>query len=234
VLPLRDNVHVDRIPYATIILIYLNIIVFCLELTLFENHLGEIAMRWALVPASMFHAGFQRLYGPPNYLSLVTHQFFHGGVLHIVANLWILWLFGRSVEDRMGPWRFAAFYLLCGVAAGVAHMAVYPHSKAPCLGASGAIYGLLGAYYLMFPFAKVRTFILLGAFPIFFWIPAFVMFGLRVFVDLVSGGMDLVDPETLGGTAWWAHFGGFGFGLLSHRLFLLGRDWRGPCDYDET
>src|SRR5262249_11075413 len=143
-----------------------------------------------------------------SYWTLLTHQFLHGGWLHILSNMWALWIFGDNVEDAMGHWGFAGFYLLCGVVAGVTQLLSQPHSTVPSLGASGAIAGVLGAYLLLYPRARVIVLIPIFIIPFFFEVPALVYLGLRFFSQLFNGTLALAAPNEAGGIAFWAHVGG--------------------------
>jgi membrane associated rhomboid family serine protease len=145
-------------------------------------------------------------------------MFMHGGFLHIIGNMLFLWIFGNNVEDAMGPLKFLAFYLLSGVAALALQVAFNPDSTVPTIGASGAIAGVLGGYILLYPRARVLTLIFLIFFVTFIEIPAIVMLGLWFLQQLYFGVADLSDP-TGGGVAYFAHIGGFAFGLIFIRVF---------------
>ena len=134
--------------------------------------------------------------------------------------MWTLWIFGDNVEDKLGPVRFTIFYLLCGTAAGLTHLYVNPDSTVPSVGASGAIAGVLGAYFLFFPTARLLVMFPIFFFPFFFEIPAVFYLALWFFTQLFSGTMALAGPQQVGGIAWWAHIGGFVVGMLSCWLFV--------------
>ncbi|MEY2544213.1 MAG: hypothetical protein QOE81_1674, partial [Verrucomicrobiota bacterium] len=158
-----------------------------------------------------------------NYWPLLTHQFLHGGWFHIIANMWTLWIFGDNVEDRMGPGRFAIFYLLCGTIAGTTHLLTNPDSTVPSVGASGAIAGVLGAYLLFFPTARLIVLFPIFFFPLFFEVPAVFYLAIWFFGQLFSGTAALAGPQQVGGIAWWAHIGGFIGGMLLCGLFAQRR-----------
>jgi membrane associated rhomboid family serine protease len=138
----------------------------------------------------------------------------HGGWMHFIGNMWMLYIFGDNVEDRMGPGRFLAFYLLCGLAADAAHWGADPNSVTPTIGASGAISGVLGAYFLLFPTARVITLLPLFFLPFIVEIPAIVYLGIWFVGQIFSGTVSLVSPQYAEGVAWWAHIGGFVAGML--------------------
>lgn len=159
------------------------------------------------------------------WLTLLTSLFLHGGFLHLAGNMWFLWIFGGNVEDRIGRTRFLIFYLLCGIAAGYTHIATNPESRIPTIGASGAIGGVLGAYILLFPQARVLTFI-----PIFILlflreIPAWIFLGIWFLLEFAGAQSSLFfqQDRQVGGIAHWAHVGGFLAGFLLIRLFTIGK-----------
>ena len=147
-------------------------------------------------------------------------MFLHGGWMHIIGNMWTLWIFGDNVEDRMGPLRFVCFYLLCGLAAGLVHWFTNPDSTLPTVGASGAIAGVLGAYFFLFPYARVIVLIPVLFLPFFFELPALVYLGFWALSQVLSGTLSLVGPREVGGVAWWAHVGGFMAGIVLHFFFV--------------
>jgi membrane associated rhomboid family serine protease len=147
----------------------------------------------------------------------------HGGWLHLIGNMWVLYLFGDNVEDRMGPARYLAFYLLCGLAASLTHYAINPGSTVPTIGASGAISGVLGAYLLLFPTARVITLVPVFIIPFFFEIPAVVYLGFWFVMQLFSGTLSLAGTESSEGVAWWAHVGGFVTGMALLPVFKKSR-----------
>jgi membrane associated rhomboid family serine protease len=151
--------------------------------------------------------------GGDEWLTVLTHMFLHGGVLHVLGNMWFLWIFGGNVEWRLGPWRFALFYLLTGVAAAAAQVAVGPHALVPMIGASGAISGVLGAYFILFPTAFVWSLVpwVVPVLPI----PAVVFLILWFVLQAYNGlGALLSGADADGGVAWWAHAGGFAAGVV--------------------
>jgi len=184
--------------------------------------LERFILHYGLVPARLDWGNPATLY------PILTHMFVHSGWLHILSNMWILFIFGDNVEDRLGAGRYFFFYLLGGIAAALMQVFIDPTSRIPAIGASGAIAAVLGAYFLFYPRAKVTTLILLIIIPWFVDIPAFVFIGIWFVLQLFSGLAVLSTPSSLnaGGVAWWAHIGGFLFGLLLARPFLIGRQIR--------
>jgi membrane associated rhomboid family serine protease len=224
-IPFRDDVPAKRYPIVTVLLILANVAVFAYELSLPEAELERLIHQFGIVPSAV-----RSLEGPASLLmlslpgSLLTATFLHGGIPHLVGNMWFLWIFGDNVEDRMGPLRFLVFYLTCGVAAGIAHIAVHPESSMPSIGASGAVAGVLGAYMVSFPFARVLTLV-----PLFLiWpiveLPAFLVLGFWFLIQFFNGTAAIAaTSETMGGIAWWAHIGGFLAGVLLIGLFARRR-----------
>src|SRR5882762_9894340 len=220
--PLRDSVPTRSVPVVTRALILINAIVFFFELALPEEALQHFFYLFGVVPARLVHPDWASASGFPGgaYLTLLTHQFLHGGWLHIISNMWALWIFGDNVEDAMGHTRFAVFYLLCGILAGLTHVLVQPDMTMPSLGASGAIAGVLGAYLLLYPTAWIVVLLPIFFFPFFFEVPAVLYLGIWFISQLFNGTLSLASPGQLGGIAFWAHIGGFVAGLVLCRLFV--------------
>jgi membrane associated rhomboid family serine protease len=208
-LPLQDTIRSRSLPIVNWMLIILNLTVFLLIFSL-----GSSAEVWVavlgLVPARfLFHLDLG------NVLTLFTSMFLHGGWAHLFSNMLALYIFGDNVEDRMGSRRYLLFYLTCGVIAALAHIALNPTSSIPTVGASGAISGVLAAYLIYFPAARVITLVPLFFLPWFVEIPAILYLGLWFISQLFNGVFAIVaDAQALGGVAWWAHIGGFVTGLL--------------------
>src|SRR6266478_7534472 len=178
--PIHDSVPSRSVPVMTRTLILINTLVFFFELGLPQQSVVQLFYLFGVVPARFTHPEWAASVGFPigTYWPLLTHQFLHGGWFHILANMWTLWIFGDNVEDKMGPVRFTIFYLLCGTAAGLTHLYVNPDSTVPSVGASGAIAGVLGAYFLFFPTARLLVMFPIFFFPFFFEIPAVFYFPL--------------------------------------------------------
>lgn len=203
-----DNTARRTVPFVTYILLLVNIVVFAVELARGEAFIAE----WSFVP--------QRFLDHPagDFPTLFTSMFMHGGWLHIAGNMLYLWIFADNVENNFGHLRFLAFYLACGLIATFVQMAVDVHSEIPSLGASGAIAGTLGAYVLLFPRGRVK--VLLGFFIV--PLPAFIVLGLWILLQLLSGVGSILGPEAQGGVAYMAHIGGFAAGFVL-ALFLRRR-----------
>jgi len=219
--PVQDSIPTRTVPIVTRALILINVVVFFFEVALPKDNLEQIVYQFGIVPARFTHPDWAASVGFPvgSYWSLLTHQFLHGGWFHIISNMWALWIFGDNVEDAMGRFRFAVFYLLCGVLAGLTHIFVQPDLTVPSIGASGAIAGVLGAYLLLYPTAWIVVLLPIFFFPFFFEVPAVLYLGIWFISQLFNGTLSLASPGQLGGIAFWAHKGGFVAGLLLCRLF---------------
>jgi len=205
---------------VTVLLILVNTAVFIYEVSLGSGGLTRFVSQNALVPGHVtayFSGGAPA--GPLNLLPFFTSMFLHGGWVHLIGNMWFLWIFGDNVEDRLGHVRYLVFYILCGLIGNVAHYALNPASALPALGASGAIAGVLGAYVLSYPGARILVLL-----PIFFFIqfvelPALVVLGFWFVLQFLNGAASVVASGEAGGVAWWAHIGGFLGGMLIFNLF---------------
>jgi membrane associated rhomboid family serine protease len=156
-----------------------------------------------------------------DYWPFVTCMFLHGGWAHIIGNMWSLWIFGDNVEDRMGSIRFLFFYLLTGLAAGLTHYLTNADSVVPTVGASGAIAGVLGAYFVLFPRSQIIVLVPIFFFPFFFQLPAVTYLLFWFLSQILGGAIAGLSASQVGGIAFWAHAGGFVAGVLLHRLFIL-------------
>jgi membrane associated rhomboid family serine protease len=234
VFPLRDDVSTSITPYITYGLIGANIGIFLYQLTLNQQQLQEFFYSSAVVPCQLSGNLVGRCPIPtpqqlPEWMTLITSQFLHGGFLHIAGNMLFLWIFGNNVEDRLGHIKFLIFYLTCGVLAALSQWFFSPNSTIPSLGASGAIAGVMGAYILRYPQAKVLTLVFLGFFVTTLQIPAIFFLGLWFVQQALYGIASLQVPSNIGmesgGVAYWAHAGGFVFGAILAPMFgLLKRD----------
>jgi len=222
-IPLKDTIPSRTYPIVTVTLIVLNVLIFLFELSLGES-LSEFFDVFGVVPATYFElkesgAPFLLIYYP-----FLTSMFLHGGWMHLIGNMLYLWVFGDNVEDRLGHLKFLLFYLVCGFAAAYAHVYTNPHSEIPTVGASGAISGVLGAYFILFPHSRVITLI-----PIFFFfdlieVSAFFFLAFWFILQFFNGiaSLGAASYATTGGVAWWAHIGGFITGALI-AFFLVRR-----------
>jgi len=216
VFPIRDNIPHRESPFVTWLIILINGLIFLFELSLPPRALQRLFLQYGMVPARYTDPAWALGHGlsPLDPLPFVTSMFLHGGWMHFISNMWSLWLFGDNVEDCMGHLRFLIFYLLCGLAAGFIHFMFNPTAQVPTIGASGAIAGVMGAYFVMFPTARVITLVPIFFLPYFIEIPAVFYLGIWFMMQLFSGMFSLVLPTGAGGIAWWAHVGGFLFGIL--------------------
>jgi membrane associated rhomboid family serine protease len=231
-IPISDDNPARLAPIMTWLAIGLCVIVYLWELSL-GRQMGAAIMVLGFVPASLFvpHAAPAGFVGLPPAATIFTSMFMHGGILHLAGNMLYLWIFGNNVEDAMGHVRFAIFYLACGVAAALTLALVDPASRIPMIGASGAISGVLAAYVLLFPRARVTVIVPLGIIFYPFALSAFWVVSFWFVMQLVSAYFS--NPHQPG-VAWWAHVGGFALGLLLTPFFktrafpLFGRPRRGP------
>lgn len=223
--PIRSAVPTRYPPLATWTLIGINVAVFLFQLELDSRDLDLLLSSLALIPARYFVDSDALT--PADFLPFVTMMFLHGGWVHLILNMWTLWLFGPAIEDRLGHGRYLAFYLLCGIAAALAHAVMSPASTVPALGASGAIAGVLGAYMRMFPAARVVVIVPIIFIPLFFELPGFVFAGFWFLTQVLQGAADSFTMAHGAGVAWWAHVGGFIVGfLLGPFLRRSERDYR--------
>jgi membrane associated rhomboid family serine protease len=218
VIPLKDMTPRRSVPFVTLILIAVNVAVFVHQISLPPKAAEAFIQTYALVPARISYALIGRHYTLQEaLLPLFTCMFLHAGFLHIIGNMWFLWIFGANVEDDFGPVPYLFFYLACGIVSSVTQAAFSWGSHVPSLGASGAISGVLGAYIIRFPRSRILTLVTL--FIIFFMarIPAVIFIGLWFLVQFLSG-IGSLGVASAGGVAWWAHIGGFLFGMLLARM----------------
>jgi len=219
-IPFRDNIPSRSFPIMTISIILVNALVFFYELSLgreVEPFIGQ----YGLTPAAVFAWPGSDIPLVAVALPFLTSMFLHGGWLHLIGNMWYLWIFGDNIEDRLGHSAFVVFYLLSGLGAGIAHTVLTPETVVPSVGASGAIAGVLGAYLVSYPLARVLTLV-----PIFFFIqiieiPAVIVLGFWFLMQFLYGTASLASTSatSAGGVAWWAHVGGFVIGMVLIGLF---------------
>lgn len=227
--PIRDDNPSFLTPYATYAIIGLNVVAWVLVQGLgAEPALSGSVCKLGLIPAELLHAGSTGTrppmgpetvcaLGSGGWYTVLTSMFMHGGWLHVIGNLWFLWIFGNNVEDAMGHVRFAVFYLLCGLAAAGLQVASNPESAIPMVGASGAIGGVMGAYVLLYPRVHVHLLIILGFYVTTIAVPAVFMLGYWLLLQLL-GGVSSLGAQG-GGVAFWAHVGGFAAGAALIPLF---------------
>lgn len=218
-IPIRDINPTRRFPLITVGLIGLNILVFVFELLLpSEGMLDSFAYTWGLVPSELTQLN------PVAFVTVFTSMFIHSGFMHLASNMLYLWVFGDNIEWALGPFRFTIFYFLCGIGAALGQVLVGPRSTIPMIGASGAISGVLGAYLLLYPRVEVETLVFLGYFVRMIRLPALVVLGMWILLQLSSGFLSL-GMEAMGGVAFFAHIGGFFAGIILVGLFKRRRWW---------
>ena len=222
--PISDSVQRDKRPYVVWAIIGLNSLAFLYQLTMNQIEASAFLSEYALVPRRVTDWSWARSVGstPAAIQPFLTSMFLHGGILHIVLNMWTLHIFGPALEDRLGRWRFAILYLVAGLGAGMLHVVTNWTSTVPTLGASGAIAGLIAAYALRFPFAWVNVVVPVFLVPVFFTVPATVFAGLWFLTQVLQGTTALLAPSQGGGIAWWAHIGGFAAGWAMLRVLDRG------------
>ena len=231
IFPFRDHNPSERVPYVTIALILLNVLIFLGSYAAqSERAIAEIFFHYGLVPA--------RISAGEGYVTALSSMFLHSGFMHLAGNMLFLWIYGDNLEDKLGHVPFLIFYLLCGIAAGLAQFASEPSSMIPMVGASGAIAGVMGGYLLLFPKARVDVFVFFIVFFRIFPIPAWITLGFWFAAQLFNGFNAMAGT---GGVAHWAHAGGFvaGFALMLPMWLTLGGTgfWRrthGHPDHPET
>lgn len=210
-IPIRDNNPTERFPIVTVALIVINTVVFVHQLLLNITSEEKFIAAFSLVPARLFGHAADVVGTMPVGVTIFSSMFLHGGPLHIAGNMLYLWIFGNNVEDAMGRVRFLVFYLLCGVVAAYAHAFTNTFATTPMIGASGAISGVIGAYLLLYPRARVLTLIAFGFYLRMIEIPAMFVLGFWVVLQFLNA---LVAFGAGGGVAWYAHLGGFAAGMV--------------------
>lgn len=214
--PIRDTQNSNSFPFINLLLIIANIYVFYLELT--TPSLEIFVGQYALTPRNINFSTVESLQ------PFVTSMFLHAGFLHILSNMWFLWIFGDNVEGKIGHIKYLAFYLFCGVSASFAQYLFIPNSIAPMLGASGAIAGVLGAYLKNFPRNSIDTIVPIFGFPAVIAIPASLMLIYWFFIQAFNGVASIaIETAAFGGIAYLAHAGGFATGFLTNRYFIWQR-----------
>lgn len=213
--PLKDNIPATLFPVVNIWLILLNVVCFSYEYSIGVRIEGFI-LEYGFIPSRFLLQQAADPFDATRVIPVFTSMFLHGNLLHLASNMWMLWIFGDNVEDRMGHGRYLVFYLLCGVFAASFQGLLQPFSETPMIGASGAISGVLGAYFFLFPGARILTFIPIIIFFYLVEVPAFIFIGLWFVMQFLQGALQQVTVGSLaeGGVAWWAHVGGFAGGVL--------------------
>lgn len=214
-IPLKDNVPTRTLPIITVSIIFVNIIVFLWERIALHGQAQEMFYRYyGLVPREMMVSFVSRHdILPYNVMTIFTSMFLHGGIFHVGGNMLYLWIFGNNIEDRLGHGRFIFFYLISGVFAAAVQVFYDPSSEVPMIGASGAVSGVLGAYLVIYPYARVKTLLIIVIFIKIVELPAVLLLTIWFFMQFLYVGVD--------GIAWYAHIGGFVFGLVVAKLFVV-------------
>ncbi len=226
-IPLKDENPTYTTPFIVYILIAINIVVFIHEMSL-GSGLNGFFQLYAVIPRelSASFAGIPVNQPVPEIATLITSQFLHGGLMHIAGNMLFLWTFGNNIEDDLGHFKFLFFYLVCGILAGLTHWFFGMQSMAPTVGASGAIAGVMGAYIVKYPKAKILTLLPLGIIFTTVRIPAVYFLGFWFLQQAISSIASLGMSESTSGVAYWAHAGGFIFGAILGPMLGLMRDRR--------
>ncbi len=214
-IPLKDDNPTHSFPLVTLGIVILNGLIFFHQLNLDPQQSTNFIYQWGAIPYQITHQVVLQI--PPLIpipLTLFSSMFLHGGFLHILGNMLYLWIFGNNIEDTLGHFRFFLFYLLCGLAAGLAQVFAAPQSVIPMIGASGAIAGVLGGYLLLFPTARILTLFFIIIFVKLIHLPAIIVLGFWFFIQLLNVGL-----KQEGDVAWFAHIGGFVTGLIFVKIF---------------
>ena len=213
-IPIRDRNPSGTFPYVTIGIIIINVLIFLYELSL-GSGLGEFIMKFGVVPLKVsYYSQVPDLTFINTFFPFISSMFLHGGFVHLIGNMWFLWIFGDNIEDKLGHFKFIAFYFLCGIIASSVHVFFNSQSNVPCVGGSGAIAGVLGAYMITFPHARVVTIVPLFVFIQVMELPAMVVLGFWFVIQFFNGAATITASTSGAGVAWWAHIGGFAAGVI--------------------
>jgi membrane associated rhomboid family serine protease len=221
-IPIRDDAPRYSTPYVNYCLVGINVLVFLYELTLPPPTRNAFMFQFGFVPEKVTQmlAG-HHVSAEMAFVPVLTSMFMHASWLHLIANMWVLWIFGDNIEDYLGRFYYVIFYLICGFAAAGLHYVVNSNSTVPSVGASGAIAGVMGAYLILYPSARVLTLVPLFVFVTFIHLPAWLVLGYWFVVQFLSGAATAIaySNQTSGGIAFWAHIGGFLAGVALIKLF---------------
>jgi membrane associated rhomboid family serine protease len=221
-IPLHDTIPSRSFPVVNWILIITNVTIFLIVVFMMNNQQAELMIfDYGLIPDKIRLRDIESLHELriTVFRPFFTNMFLHGGWGHLISNMWILFIFGDNVEDRMGKVRYFVFYILCGLIASFTHFILHRHSPVPAIGASGAISGVMAAYMIMFPKSTIVSLVPIIIIPLFLPIPAIIFIGIWFLGQLLSGTTSLMLSDSATGIAFWAHIGGFIGGLLVYRFF---------------
>lgn len=220
-IPIRDTIRARRFPVITVSIIAANVLVFLFQLTLSGDQAHVLVTAFGIVPAVQLHLFAAAPLSGGTWIPLFSSMFIHGSWLHLLSNMWFLWIFGDNVEDILGRGRYLFFYLLVGLAGGLAHILTNTGSMVPTIGASGAVAGVLGAYFVSFSRSRVLTLVPLLFFITFIELPALVFLLIWFALQLINGLAALAGGAAA--VAWWAHIGGFAAGMVLVKLLIPDR-----------
>jgi len=220
-IPIRDTIPCHCRPVVTWTLMAMNAFFFLIMLLMTDQQANDYLYRFGLVAARYRHPDWAAWtgYSEDYYFSFITSMFLHGGWLHLIMNLWFMWIFADNIEDCMGRLRFMLFYLTCGLVAALCQFFFSPDSTVPVVGASGAIAGIMGAYFMLYPYARIVIWVPLLFLPLFFEVPAIGFLGVWVIIQLHKATTSLAD-QSVADVAWWGHLGGFLAGVVLHGFFV--------------
>jgi len=210
--PLKDSIKSNSFPFANLALIILNCIFFLYEMSMDRYTLSLFFLEYGLVPVKLFLPGEVVTFSD-KIVPFFSSMFLHGGWMHLISNMYFLYIFGDNVEDMIGHFKYPMMYVLFGLAAAITQVVIYPHTNIPTIGASGAVSGVMGYYFIKFPHSRVKTLVFIIIFVTIVEIPAVIFLGLWFFMQFINGSSQLM-LSTAGGVAWWAHIGGFVAGVV--------------------
>ena len=227
-LPLKDNIPAKNFPYVNIGLILINSAFFIYEMS-YGPALDQLIFTLGFIPARFIAQQGETLLNPAGVLPVFSSMFLHANLVHLISNMWMLWIFGDNVEDCMGHGRYLLFFILCGIASIFAQTISNPQSAIPMVGASGAISGVLGAYIITYPNARILTLVPIVILFYIIELPAYFFLGFWFLIQLIQGSLYFLNSEQMagGGVAWWAHVGGFAAGVILLQVFRC-KDWQRP------
>ena len=227
-LPLKDNIPAKNFPYVNIGLIVINLVFFIYQMS-YGYEFDQLIFTLGFIPARFLAQHGDNFFNPTGYLPVFSSMFMHANLIHLISNMWMLWIFGDNVEDCMGHGRYLLFFLLCGMASVFAQTISNPQSTIPMIGASGAISGVLGAYFLTYPQARILTLVPIIIIFYIIELPAYFFLGFWFVLQFIQGSLYSLNSQTAGGgVAWWAHVGGFAAGVLLLQVFKC-KDWERPA-----